>query len=201
LESLDRGLQLGTRKIMEGVQEVLRGFGADMRSLKFSWEYDEAGKRWALRVFVGKRHLVLRVDESDVSAWPAQRELSEKYLDKILHLAECVGRAQRAKRTQEPVAGSNPGSPMPEGGLMPFSPRDINAAWTRSGAICECTDAGHDHGGRCAEKLLWSLQGAELGGGWRAIRMTTWGTDTLANCQIRCAKCQGPVIKPKGDWR
>jgi hypothetical protein len=28
------------------------------------------------------------------------------------------------------------------------------------------------------------------------VRKASWGTDVLANCEIRCVKCQGPVIKP-----
>ena len=30
----------------------------------------------------------------------------------------------------------------------------------------------------------------------RACRRAPCGTDVLANCEIRCAGCQGPVIKP-----
>jgi hypothetical protein len=51
---------------------------------------------------------------------------------------------------------------------MPFSPRDIAAAWARSRTVCECTAANHGRAGRCTEKLLWNLEGGELGGGWRA---------------------------------
>jgi hypothetical protein len=79
---------------------------------------------------------------------------------------------------------------------MPFSPRDISAAWARSGAKCECSTENHGHSDRCVEKLLWNLQGGELAGGWRACRKAAWGTDVLANCEIRCSKCQGPKIVP-----
>jgi hypothetical protein len=79
---------------------------------------------------------------------------------------------------------------------MPFSLRDISAAWARAGTVCECTAENHGHDGRCPEKLIWSLQGGELGGGWRPCRKAAWGTDVLANCEIRCVKCQGVMIKP-----
>jgi hypothetical protein len=79
---------------------------------------------------------------------------------------------------------------------VPFSSRDVSAAWARSGTICECTAENHGHSGRCAEKLLWNLQGGELAGGWRAGRKAAWGTDVLANCEIRCVKCQGVKIGP-----
>ncbi len=77
-----------------------------------------------------------------------------------------------------------------------FSDETIKAAWTRAAAVCECTSDRHGHNGQCKTRLLWNLQGSELGGGWRACRKTTWGTDGLQNCEIRCTKCQGTVIKP-----
>jgi hypothetical protein len=80
---------------------------------------------------------------------------------------------------------------------MPFSETTIKAAFERSGAVCECTDPSHGHGRRCSTRLLWTLQGGELGGAaLQAYRKTSWGTDSLAKCEIRCVKCQGPVIKP-----
>ena len=72
---------------------------------------------------------------------------------------------------------------------MPFSEATILEAWARSGGICECKNEGHGHQGRCKTTLLWTLQGAERGPGWRAYRKTTWGPDGLMNCEIRCAKC------------
>ncbi|MGA2378107.1 MAG: hypothetical protein ABSG85_02245 [Spirochaetia bacterium] len=72
---------------------------------------------------------------------------------------------------------------------MPFSTATIQEAWTRSGSICECTSDGHGHQGRCTTRLLWTLQGGELGNGWQACRKTSWGTDGLENCEIRCARC------------
>ena len=74
---------------------------------------------------------------------------------------------------------------------LPFSEAIIQAAWTRSAGICECSDIVHGHAQRCSTRLLWTLQGGELGGGWQAVRKASWGTDVLANCEIRCVKCQG----------
>lgn len=79
---------------------------------------------------------------------------------------------------------------------MAFTERDIASAWTRAGAICECTSDRHGHEGRCHEKLFWRLQGGDLAGGWRACRKASWGTDVLQNCEIRCVKCQGVMIRP-----
>ena len=79
---------------------------------------------------------------------------------------------------------------------MPFSASTIEVAWSRSGAVCECRDPNHGHQGRCATRLLWTLQGGELNGGWRACRKTAWGMDGLSNCEIRCARCEGVRIWP-----
>jgi len=79
---------------------------------------------------------------------------------------------------------------------VPFFLATIRAAWTRAGAVCECTGSCNGHGGRCTERLLWNLQGGEFPGGWHASRKAAWGTDVLANCEIRCVKCQGVKIKP-----
>ena len=74
---------------------------------------------------------------------------------------------------------------------MPFSQATIKAAWTRSGGVCECTLEGHGHQRRCTTRLLWTLQGGEVGAGWRACRKAGWGTDVLASSEIRRAKCAG----------
>jgi hypothetical protein len=79
---------------------------------------------------------------------------------------------------------------------MPFTMVTIKAALTRSGSVCECTNDSHGHGKRCSTRLVWTLQGAEPGAGWRACRKTTWGPDGLQNCEIRCIACQGPKILP-----
>ena len=76
---------------------------------------------------------------------------------------------------------------------MAFSDELVRAAWSRSGGRCECHREGHGHEGRCRQTLLWNLRGAlSASGGWDAIRRTTWGTDVLANAEIRCAACQKP---------
>jgi hypothetical protein len=73
----------------------------------------------------------------------------------------------------------------------------VAEAWKRSGGRCECTRESHQHqGGRCARNLIWTMQGAEGGPGWTAARKTSWGTDVLGNCEIRCTACQGPQVKP-----
>jgi hypothetical protein len=80
---------------------------------------------------------------------------------------------------------------------MPFSEATIKAAWERFKAVCECRNPAHGHGKRCSTRLLWTLQGGELGGAaWRPYRKTPWGTDGLENCEIRCTRCQGPLFKP-----
>jgi hypothetical protein len=53
---------------------------------------------------------------------------------------------------------------------IPFSAATIEAPWTRSDGVCECTREGHGHQGRRSARLLWYLQGGELGAGWRACR-------------------------------
>ena len=80
--------------------------------------------------------------------------------------------------------------------IVPFSPTTIKQAWDRCKGICECTNTAHGRGKRCSTRLLWTLQGGQAGAGWRACRKTTWGMDGLENCEIRCARCQGPMIKP-----
>lgn len=79
---------------------------------------------------------------------------------------------------------------------MPFSATTIKEAWERCNGVCECTDTAHGHAKRCSTRLFW-IQGGELGAAWKACRKkTTWGPDTLENCQIRCARCLGAVVKP-----
>ena len=83
---------------------------------------------------------------------------------------------------------------------MLFSESIILEAWRRSGGRCECTNDNHGHGDRCSTRLVWTLRGGELGSGWAAARRTTWGIDILQNCQILCARCQGPKIIPAAEW-
>lgn len=78
---------------------------------------------------------------------------------------------------------------------MPFSEEIIRTVWARAGGICECRGDRHGHGERCGQSLLWSLRGSDsTAGGWSTVRRTTWGTDILADCEIRCAPCQKPVF-------
>jgi len=55
---------------------------------------------------------------------------------------------------------------------MAFTESIILEAWRRSGSRYECEREGHGHAGRCGVKLLASLRGGELGGGWDAVRRT-----------------------------
>ncbi len=81
--------------------------------------------------------------------------------------------------------------------VMAFSEELIRAAWKRLEGRCECTLADkHGHGERCGRPLLWALRGATGEEGWDPVRRMSWATDVLANCEIRCAKCQGPKIVP-----
>lgn len=96
-----------------------------------------------------------------------------------------------------PVTASGRSGLFFSGVLMPFSEEIARAAWARSGGRCECRQESHGHGERCHQFLLWSLRGSDsLSGGWEVRRRTTWGTDVLQNCQILCARCQGPKIAP-----
>jgi hypothetical protein len=79
---------------------------------------------------------------------------------------------------------------------MAFPEPLIQAAWRRSGGQCECTSDGHGHGKRCGTRLLSTLQAAEGGAGRTASRRASWGTDVLANCEIRCTRCQRPQVAP-----
>jgi len=70
---------------------------------------------------------------------------------------------------------------------MAFSEEIVREAWKRSGGRCE----------KCGSSLLWTLRGAtSTAGGWSAVRRTSWGTDVLLNCEIRCAGCQRPRAAP-----
>jgi hypothetical protein len=83
-------VELGKKKILEGLQEIFRGFKVDQSLLIFRWEFDGAQSQWLLRVYKGTRRYVLGVNESDVKAWPTVPEVTGKYVGKMLNLAECV---------------------------------------------------------------------------------------------------------------
>jgi len=70
-------------------------------------------------------------------------------------------------------------------------------AWRRSAGKCECTKVAHKHeGGRCNAELLWTIREGKLDSGCVVAWKTTLGMHILTNCEIRCAKCQGPRIRP-----
>jgi hypothetical protein len=72
---------------------------------------------------------------------------------------------------------------------MAFSHEILLEAWAQAKGRCECQREGHGHDGHCGKALLWTMQGADAGAGWFAVRRTSWGTDVLANCVILCAAC------------
>jgi hypothetical protein len=71
---------------------------------------------------------------------------------------------------------------------MSFSSTVKLAALQRAGGRCECNHPGHEHGGRCSERL--SLATAQFR---RPSRPYRHGFDGVANCEVLCADCGLPV--------
>jgi len=67
-----------------------------------------------------------------------------------------------------------------------FSEEIVREAWKRSGERCECRSERHGHEGRCAQLLLWTMSGREGGAAWPVSWRTSWGTNVLGYCEIRC---------------
>jgi len=62
------------------------------------------------------------------------------------------------------------------------------AALQRAAGRCECTQAHHDHAGRCPEHV--TLATAQF---QRAVRRFRPGFDGVVNCEVRCARCGAPA--------
>ncbi len=62
----------------------------------------------------------------------------------------------------------------------------VDQAWTRSGETCECTRTTHEHKGRCNKTLLKSSRGRDSDYGWEAHHISSFGGNTLSNCEILC---------------
>jgi len=77
---------------------------------------------------------------------------------------------------------------------MPFSNHIVEEAWERCRGYCECTNAKHNHQGRCRHPLTQLQRGINIDGGWEAQYITPieeGGTDEIINCKIVCIECYG----------
>ena len=77
---------------------------------------------------------------------------------------------------------------------MSFPDSVVQAAWRRSGGVCECERSTHMHrSGKCTQRLIWSERGNDVTPfGWEAHHKTAvskGGSDTLSNCEILCISC------------
>jgi 5-methylcytosine-specific restriction endonuclease McrA len=88
---------------------------------------------------------------------------------------------------------------------MPFSNLIVKKAWDRCQGRCECTNAEHDHQGRCKNPLTWLLRGGDnISGGWEAQHITPieeGGTDEIINCRIVCMKCYQEQMQLPSDLK
>jgi 5-methylcytosine-specific restriction endonuclease McrA len=67
---------------------------------------------------------------------------------------------------------------------MAFSDKVKQAAFRRSGGLCECRRKGHGHVGRCATRLT-----ATSGEYHHITSVLAGGSDGLANCEYLCGPC------------
>jgi len=74
---------------------------------------------------------------------------------------------------------------------MGFPSSVVEAAWKRSGGLCECRRERHTyHTGRCNKQLGWENRGKDgYRGCWEAHHINAGGPDTLSNCEILCCQC------------
>lgn len=70
-----------------------------------------------------------------------------------------------------------------------FAPVVIEAAWERSGGMCECARTSCGHSSRCNKSLVRSSQGKDSPRGWEAHHVRSTGPAVLSNCQILCRSC------------
>ncbi len=70
-----------------------------------------------------------------------------------------------------------------------FAQAAVNAAFQRSGGLCECSRQSHGHLSRCAIPLVYNYRGQELPGGWEAHHIDPFGHSDLKNCEIVCISC------------
>jgi hypothetical protein len=65
----------------------------------------------------------------------------------------------------------------------------LQGAWQRAGSRCECMQAGHEHEGRCGQRLFWGMRESYSEGGWFA-ETRHGGTPSLSSVQVICAECK-----------
>lgn len=94
-------LDFGKANILDLVREISRSSGVDLSSLVFEWKADSEKAQVILLVHEGKKRYVLRLEESDVAAWPKNTTVAGKYVRRIILIMDCVMRGQRkAKESQ-----------------------------------------------------------------------------------------------------
>lgn len=73
---------------------------------------------------------------------------------------------------------------------MAITYADMELAWQRAQATCECTDAHHKHpGSRCAQPLVWANRGRHGEGRWEAQSHGAPGKPHT-DVRIVCWDCQ-----------
>jgi hypothetical protein len=73
---------------------------------------------------------------------------------------------------------------------MAFPEEVVKQAWERSGGQCECQRRTHKHFYiPCGKSLAWKKRGQVGTEGWEAHHVTSFGGDTLSNCEILCWEC------------
>ena len=71
--------------------------------------------------------------------------------------------------------------------MSEFSEALIEKAWARSGGICECERAEHNHKGRCRNPLIKSHRGDRYSYfAWEAHSKSGYYLDSLDDCEILC---------------
>ncbi len=77
---------------------------------------------------------------------------------------------------------------------MSFPDNIVKQAWIRSSGRCECTNANHEHIGRCNRRLLELYRG-DIGTnwGWEACSRSEKYLKDPSDCEILCWECQDEV--------
>jgi len=82
---------------------------------------------------------------------------------------------------------------------MAFPPGVTELAWNRSNQMCECTQPGHGHAGRCNRPLSWENRCYDGVGGWEQRHKNPNGADVVENCEILCHDCFAKIRKQEAE--
>jgi hypothetical protein len=77
---------------------------------------------------------------------------------------------------------------------MPFPPRIVEGAWTRSRCFCECKRKTHGHAIPHKMRLNWENHRKEGSGKWEAYSLSGDYKEDIYDCLILCWDCYQAML-------